>query len=133
MRALFPSPPLRQQDPIQTGAVGHLECVGLQEVWAGDISGTATFDEAVTLNFVSGRVGISGTATFVGSVGSVSGTIEWAYQGSSRLDLQTFSVVFIDGEERIVGACGGLAGAHGSIRFSLIGEGPATCGGFIVL
>jgi hypothetical protein len=107
--------------------------VELQEVWAGDITGTALFDEAVTLNFVSGRVGISGTATFVGSVGGVSGTIQWAYQGSGRLDLQTLSVVFIDGEERIVGASGGVAGAHGSIRFSLIGEGPATYEGVIVL
>jgi hypothetical protein len=120
-------------EPIQTGGVGHLECVGLREVWAGDISGTAVFDEAVTLNFVSGRVGISGTATFIGSVGAVSGTLEWAYQGSGRLDLQTFAVLFIDGEERIIGASGGLSGAHGSITFSLIGEGPATYEGIIVL
>jgi hypothetical protein len=76
---------------------------------------------------------VSGTATFVGSVGAVSGTLEWAYQGSGRLDLQTFAVVFIDGEERIIGASGGLSGAHGSITFSLIGEGPATYEGIIVL
>jgi len=49
------------------------------------------------------------------------------------LDLETFAVIFIEGEQHFTGGAGGLDGAKGSVSFSLIGEGPATYQGFIVL
>ncbi len=60
-------------------------------------------------------------------------TLEWAFQGSGKLDLETFAVIFIEGEQHFTGGTGGLDGARGSVVFSLIGEGPATYHGFIVL
>jgi hypothetical protein len=45
---------------------GHDPAIGLVEEWEGGISGTGVFDEAISLNFVSGGVHVSGTETFEG-------------------------------------------------------------------
>ncbi len=116
-----------------TGRLLTFQCVGLIDTWAGGISGTGVFDEAVSVNGVSGEVLVSGTETFVGCVGATCGTLGWAYQGSGRLDLETFAVIFIEGEQHFTEGTGGLDGAKGSVSFSLIGEGPATYQGFIVI
>jgi hypothetical protein len=116
-----------------TGRLLTFQCVGLVDTWAGGISGTGVFDEAVSVNVVSGEVLVSGTETFVGCVGATCGTLGWAYQGSGRLDLETFAVIFIEGEQHFTEGTGGLDGAKGSVSFWLIGEGPATYQGFIVL
>lgn len=119
--------------PVFTGIVGRIECVGLEETWTGGLTGTGVFDEAISLNFVSGELHISGTETFTGCVGDTCGGLEWAYEGSGKLDLETFAVSFIRGVNHVTGATGGLSGARGSIGFSLIGEGPATYEGHVVL
>ncbi|MGH2576761.1 MAG: hypothetical protein ACRDG9_03265 [Actinomycetota bacterium] len=119
-------------EPAWTGAVVKIQCFGLEETWAGGISGTGIFDEARSLNVVSGEVHVSGTETFVGCVGVSCGTLEWAFQGAGKLDLETFAI-FIEGEQHFTDGTGGLDGAKGSVSFSLIGEGPATYQGFIVL
>jgi hypothetical protein len=49
-----------------TGRLLTFQCVGLVDTWAGGISGTGVFDEAVSVNVVSGEVLVSGTETFVG-------------------------------------------------------------------
>ena len=120
-------------DPKWTGPIGTISCVGRMETWAGDISGTGTFDEAISLNFITGELQVSGEAVTNACVGELCGTLESTFHGSGRLDLETFAVIFIDGEQHFTGGAGDLEGAKGSIRFSLIGEGPATYGGFIVL
>ena len=120
-------------EPAWTGAVVRIQCAGLEETWAGSISGSGTFDEARSLNVVSGEVYVSGTETFIGCVGATCGTLEWTFQGSGKLDLETFALIFIEGEQHFTGGSGGLEGAKGSVRFSLVGEGPATYEGFIVL
>jgi hypothetical protein len=120
-------------EPVWTGAVATIHCVGLAETWTGDISGTGVFDEAVSLNFFSGEVHVSGTETFRGCVGGSCGTLESAYQGSGRLNLETFAVVFISGEQHFTDGTGGLETAKGSVRFSLIGEGPSSYQGLIVI
>lgn len=120
-------------EPAFAGRMVAIQCIGLEDTWAGGISGTGVFDEAVTLNLVSGRVLVSGTEIFEGCVGTNCGTLEWAYQGSGRLNLETFAVIFIEGEQHFTGGTGGLEGARGSVGFSLIGEGPATYQGHVVL
>ena len=119
--------------PVWTGAVGTIRCIGLEETWEGGISGTGVFDEAISFNVGSGELHVSGTETFVGCVGRSCGTLEWAYQGSGKLDLQSFSVISIDGVQHFTGGTGGLAGAKGWVSFSLVGEGPATYRGLVVL
>ena len=119
--------------PVLTGMVGRIECIGLEETWAGGLTGTGVFDEAISLNFVSGELHISGTETFTGCVGETCRGLEWAYEGFGKLDLETFAVLFIRGVDHVTGATGGLSGARGSISFSLIGEGPATYEGHVVL
>jgi hypothetical protein len=118
---------------VLTGRMLKGQCHGLIDTWAGGISGTGVFDEAVSVNVVSGEVLVSGTETFVGCVGASCGTLGWAYQGSGRLDLEAFALIFIEGEQHFTGGAGGLDGAKGSVSFSLIGEGRATYEGFIVL
>lgn len=117
-----------------TGRMLTFHCDGLIETWAGGISGTGFFDEAISLNLVSGELLVSGTETFVGCVGARCGTLDWVYpEASGKLDLQNFEPIFIKGEQHFTGGTGDLAGARGSVRFSLIGEGPATYEGFVVL
>ena len=120
-------------DFVLTGRMLKGQCNGLIETWAGGISGTGIFDEAVSINLVSGQVLVSGTETFVGCVGAVCGTLRSAYHGSGRMNLDTFAVIIIEGEQHFTDGTGGLRGAKGSVRFSLIAEGPATYEGFIVL
>ncbi|HYT79353.1 MAG TPA: hypothetical protein VEQ37_08865 [Actinomycetota bacterium] len=105
----------------------HVRDVGRRHI------GTGFFDEFVSINIVSGKLLISGTETFDGCVDVNCGTLEWFYQGSGQVDLQTFEPVFINGEQHFTGGTGGLAGARGSVRFSKIGENPATYEGIIVL
>lgn len=119
--------------PVLTGAVGRIECTGLEETWTGGLSGIGVFDEVIFLNFESGEIHISGTESFTGCVGARCGRLEWAYQGFGKLDLETFAVLFIRGVQHLTGGTGGLSGARGSIGFSLIGEGPATYEGHVVL
>jgi len=120
-------------DFVLRGQMLSLHCEGLVDAWAGGISGSGVFDEAVSLNLVSGAVQVSGAETFDGCVGVSCGTLEWTYHGSGRIDLATFAVVFINGEQHFTGGTGGLEEAKGSLRFSLIGAGPATYEGSIVL
>jgi hypothetical protein len=118
--------------PVLTGTVARIECVGLEDTWTGGVSGIGVFDEAISLNFVSGEVHIRGTETFTGCVGASCGGLEWAYEGFGKLDLETFAVLYIRGVQHLTGGTGGLSGARGSIGFSLIGEGPATYEGVVV-
>jgi len=120
-------------DFVLTGKRLKVHCEGLVETWAGGISGTGFFDERVSINIVSGELRVSGTETFVGCVGAVCGTLEWVYHGLGKFDLQTFEPIFINGEQHFTGGTGGLDGAKGSVMFALLGEGPATYQGFIVL
>lgn len=119
--------------PVFTGTVGRIECTGLRETWTGGLSGIGVFDEAISLNFVSGELHISGTETFTGCLGASCGGLEWAYEGFGKLDLETFAVLFIRGVQHLTGGTGDMSGARGSIGFSLVGEGPATYAGFVVL
>ena len=119
--------------PVGTGMVVRVLCVGLEEIYAGGLSGTGVFDEAVTLNVSTGRFQISGTETFVGCLDGSCGTLEWAFHGTGKLDLATFNIISAKGVNYLTGGAGGLAEARGAIMFSLIGEGPATYEGFVVL
>jgi hypothetical protein len=119
--------------PVLTGTVGRIECVGLEETWTGGLSGIGVFDETILLNFVSGEVHISGTETSTGCVGSSCGGLEWAYEGFGKLEFETFAVLFTRGVQHLTAGAGSLSGARGSISFTLIGEGPATYEGFVVL
>lgn len=119
--------------PVFTGTVGRIECTGLEETWSGGLSGTGVFNEAISRNFVSGELHISGTEAFAGCVGASCGGLEWAYEGFGKLDLETFAILYIRAVQHVTGGTGGLSGARGSIRASLIGEGPATYEGFLVL
>jgi hypothetical protein len=120
-------------EPASTGIVLRIHCVEKTETWAGDISGAATFDEAISLNLVTGEIRVSGTATITGCVDGHCGTLDSTWHGSGRLDLGTGAVILIQGEQRLTGGMGGLDGAKGSIRFELVGEGPATYEGIVVL
>ena len=119
--------------PVFTGTVGRIECTGREETWTGGLSGTGIFDEAISLNFVSGELHISGTETFTGCVGASCGSLEWAFEGFGKLDLETFADLTIRGVQHLTGGTGGLSAARGSIGFSLLGDGPATYDGFVVL
>jgi hypothetical protein len=104
------------------------------ETWTGDVSGTGTFDETVSLNLGSGEIRVSGTAIITNAcVDGYCGTLGSTWHGSGRLDLETGAVILIEGQQRITDGTGGLNGAKGSIRFELVGEGPATYEGFVVL
>jgi hypothetical protein len=119
--------------PVETGMVVRVLCVGLEEIYAGGLSGTGVFDEAVTLNVSTGRFQISGTETFVGCLDGSCGTLEWVFHGTGTLDLATFTIISAKGVNHLTGGTGDLANATGAIRFSLIGVGPATYEGFVVL
>ena len=119
--------------PVFAGVIARCHTEGFIDTWAGGISGTGFFDERVSINIVSGELRVSGTETFVGCVGAVCGTLEWVYHGLGKFDLQTFEPIFINGEQHFTGGTGGLDGAKGSVMFALLGEGPATYQGFIVL
>ena len=54
------------------------------------------------------------------------------FHDSGKADLQTFEVIFINGEEHFTGGTGDLADAHGSVRFSAVGSNPATYEGFVL-
>lgn len=62
--------------PVVTGSVGRIDCVGLEETWGGGLTGIGIFDEAISLNFVSGEIHISGTETFTGCVGADCGSLQ---------------------------------------------------------
>jgi Phage integrase family len=76
-----------------------IRCVGLEETWEGGIAGIGVFDEARSLNLASGELSVSGTETFEGCVGASCGSLEWAFRGSGKLDVETFSHLFIDGSQ----------------------------------
>lgn len=121
-------------EPAWTGMVGTIHCVEKTETWTGDISGTGTFDEAISLNLVTGEIRVSGTAVITDAcVDGYCGTLESTWHGSGRFDLETGAVILIEGQQRFTGGTGDLDGAKGSIRFELVGEGPATYEGFVVL
>jgi hypothetical protein len=61
--------------------------------------------------------------------------LSWSENTASpgALDLETGTVILIQGEQRITGGTGSLDGAKGSLKLSLIGDGPATYDGIVVL
>jgi hypothetical protein len=121
-------------DFVQTGMMLRFHCDDVIETWAGGISGIGVFDEDVSLNLVSGEILVSGTETFVGCVGDNCGTLDWVYDGASgKVNLQTSEFIILKGAQHFTGGTGGLTGARGSVRFSLVGEGPGTYEGFVVL
>jgi hypothetical protein len=110
------------------------DCEGITNTWTGGISGTSVFDEAISLNLVTGQIHVGGAESISPAcVDGRCGSIESTWHGSGWLDLETGAVIVIEGEQHITGGSGELEGAKGSIRFSLVGEGPATYQGFIVL
>jgi hypothetical protein len=118
-------------DVVSTmGVVTTVLCVGIEETWAGGISGTGSFDELISLNLVSGQLHISGTETFDGCVGTRCGTLEWTYEASGMLDLET-GTLSLHGTQHFTVGTGGLLDASGAVRFSLIGDEPATFEGSV--
>jgi len=121
-------------EPTLTGMVLWIQCDEKKETWSGDISGTGTFDEAISLNLVTGEIRVNGTEIIADAcVDGRCGTLESTWHGSGRLDLETGAVILIQGEQRITGGTGSLDGAKGSLKLSLIGDGPATYDGIVVL
>jgi hypothetical protein len=121
-------------EPTLTGMVLRIQCDEKKETWSGDISGTGTFDEAISLNLVTGEIRVNGTEIITDAcVDGRCGTLESTWHGSGRLDLETGAVILIQGEQRITGGTGSLDGAKGSLKLSLIGDGPATYDGIVVL
>jgi hypothetical protein len=119
---------------VQIGFMVRGHCEEITNTWAGGISGTSVFDEFISLNIVTGHIQVSGGEFFTNAcVDGSCGTLESTWHGSGWLDLETGAVIVIEGEQHFTGGTGDLEGAKGSIRFSLVDEGPATYEGFIVL
>jgi hypothetical protein len=119
---------------VQTGLVLRFTCADATETWTGGLSGSGTFDSEVTVNLVTGQFTEAGSEEFVGCVGQDScGTLTWSYHATGQVDLLTGQIVAAQGEQHFTGGTGDLAGAHGSIRFSLLGDDPATYEGTVIL
>jgi hypothetical protein len=120
--------------PVFAGVIARCHTEGFIDRWAGGISGTGLYDENVTLNLLTGRFVLRGSETINDAcVGDRCGTLESTFHASGLVDLETFDLIFADGQQRFTGGTGDLEGAKGSIVFSFIGEGPATYEGSIVL
>jgi pimeloyl-ACP methyl ester carboxylesterase/plasmid stabilization system protein ParE len=120
--------------PFVTGVIVRCHTEGFIDTWAGGISGTGVYDENVTLNFVTGVFYLSGSETISDAcVGDRCGTLESTFHASGLVDLETFAIIFADGQQRFISGTGDLKGAKGSILFSFIDGDPATYEGSIVL
>jgi hypothetical protein len=115
-----------------TGQVFRFHCEGT-ETWTGGLEGTGSFDQEFSLNLASGELLVNGTETFLGCVGVNCGTLDWEFHGSSKFDLQTMTLISGHGEQHFTGGTGDLAGASGSVRFSVVSETLETYEGVVVL
>jgi hypothetical protein len=113
--------------PVVSGPRLSWQCTGATETYAGGLASTAdaVYEVRGTFNLSSGATKTRGMETFTGCVEGVCGTLEWRWHVTFKADAETAAVVHGQGQARITGGTGGLAGAAGSFTMKCLPEGCA--------
>ena len=120
--------------PTLSGPLLSWQCAGGTENYEGGLASTAdaVFDVSGTFNTRSGATRTRGTQTFTGCVQDACGTLEWRWRVTFSTDPETATVIRGQGQARITGSGGGLAGARGSFTIKCLPEG-CTYSGLVFL
>jgi hypothetical protein len=109
---------------VPSGPQLRWECSGSTERYAGGLASTAdaVYQVRGSFNTRSGATTTRGTETFTGCVAEACGTLEWRWHATFTTDATTATVVHGQGQARITGGTGELAGARGSFLMKCLPE-----------
>src|SRR5918996_3671619 len=112
-------------DAVLSGPQLRWHCSDASETYAGGLASTAdaVYEVRGSFNLRSGATRTRGSETFTGCVAEACGTLEWRWHVTFATDAATATVVHGQGQARITGGTGGLAGARGSFVIKCLPEG----------